>query len=268
MSNLPNQNTLWNTNQGCWTELILLNYFNCCTPVCLPECKPQSFGVLFLQTESWQVSSWISSQSQFCCTEKSLKALKLQLNSVWKDEFTLKFQVLKLNRRWSDMLYFKRWYLARWTLGKLSAIILIWKNKVLLNEKKRTNARKIWAEFYVFLKPSASETCELCQILNKLRERKTLGISDCSSTHVAGKVQQHGYVSKEGACSPATTMKANQASSNQLFCELKIGDAYQWLTEPARFLPCSDKMKDKTVTSRWGESTSKAGTDDNSPSWG
>lgn len=63
-SNLPNQKILWSTNQGCWTELILLNYFNWCTPACLPECEIQSFGVLFLLTESWQASSWISRQSQ------------------------------------------------------------------------------------------------------------------------------------------------------------------------------------------------------------
>lgn len=101
--------------------------------------------------------------------------------------------------------------------------------------------------------------------LTKSERGETLAISEGSFTHLAGQVQQHGYVSREGACTPATTNKANQRSSNLLFCELKIGDAYQCLTEPAWFLSCSDKMKDKMVTSRWEETTSRAGTDGHSP---
>lgn len=142
MSNLPNQNTLWSTTQGCWTKLTLLNYFNCCTPVCLAEHELQSFGVLFLQTESWQASSWISSQSLSLLYWKELKNTEILAQLCTKKDFTLNFPVLKLKRRWSDMLYFKTRYWARWTLGKLSAIILIWKNKVLLNEIKRSNATK------------------------------------------------------------------------------------------------------------------------------
>lgn len=128
--------------------------------------------------------------------------------------------------------------------------------------------QKIWAELCVFLKPSASETKEFLwavpKSLTNSEGGETLGISECSFTHLAGQVQQYGYVSKEGPCSPATTVKANQASSNLLFCELKIGDANQWRTEPAWFLPCLDKMIDKMVMNRGKESTSRDGTDGHS----
>lgn len=139
-------------------------------------------------SEFWGVifANWVMASEQLnqqakpaCCTEKSLKALKFQLSSVRKKDFTLNCQVLKLKRRWSDVLYFKRQYWDRWTLGKLSAIILIWKSKVLLNERKRTNATKnmSWAlcifKALSFWDKRVLVSC--AKILNKLRGRRNLG---------------------------------------------------------------------------------------------